>query len=400
MSGPLRIAIFANTLPPLGPGAADATVRYGGVERAALSLARALAGRGHEVWAFCGTVAGQDRAVLAFDEGRLRIRVARAAAFVGQTPVAPALLRAPREAGRCDVVLAYMGDQPAPTLALHWARRWRAPLVVSFHGDPVGGFGSLARRLGVWAHARWLGPRALRAARAVIALSPAAAGSARLLQPHRAKTTVIPNGVDAAAGFQGTRLEARRRHGVPPGAQAVAFVGSLTPIKGPDVLLEAWARVARPGRVLLVAGDGPERARLEAQAARLGVAGSVRFLGFVPATRSGVLAAADVLALPSRSESFPLTLLEAGLAGVPIVASRIPALEGLVEDGRTALLVPPEDPAALAAALERLLGDEPLARGLADAGLRWALGHRWEDVAARTEELLRSVVEGKASPPA
>lgn len=395
----MRLAVFVNSLPALdATGAVVDGVRYGGVQKAAYLLTRALAARGHDVWVF-----GSAPRSLSIDgvEGRWHVRASPATLRVGQAGVALGLFRDP---GRCldgaDAVLAYMGDQPAPTAALRWARRWRAPLVVSYHGDPVHGFGSAARRLAVAAHERWLGPRVLRHAAAIVALTAAAASSSRLVARHSGKVRVIPNGVEPLTRTLPSRAEARRAHGLPAGAPVVLFVGSLTPIKGVDVLLDALGAFSAAGDeggrpVLVVVGEGPDRAALAEQAVRLGLADRVRFLGFVPeADKRALMAAADVLAMPSRSEAFPLTLLEAAQAGLPAVASRIPVLEALVGEGTTGLLAPPEDPAALAEALGRLLRDADL-RGRLGAGARaWAAGFTWEAVAAQTEEALRSVVVG------
>lgn len=390
---PLRIAVFVNRLPPFDhDGRMRAGERFGGVQVAAWSLARALADRGHEVWVFA---AGQRRFNL--DQGNLHVRQVPASLRVGQTPAAWRLFTEPgHHLPPPDVVLAYMGDQPAPLAARRWARRWRVPLVVSYHGDPVGGFGGPVRRLAVRLHERRLGPAVLREAAAVIALSPAAAASSRLLASVRENVRVIPNGVDPESPWAGTRAEARRALGLREDERVILSVGSLTPIKGIDVLLGAFARLAATSKdgasgrsVLLVVGDGPSRMVLERQASGLIAAGRVRFLGFVPAGAGGLFAAADVLAMPSRSEAFPLTLLEAGIAGLPAVASRLPVLEALVEDGRTGRLVPVDDSAALAAALDDLLRDDALRRRMGEAAHAWARAFTWPAVARQTEDVLR-----------
>lgn len=138
----------------------------------------------------------------------------------------------------------------------------------------------------------------------------------------------------------------------------------LDPQKGHPFLLEALVQV--PDAVLALAGDGPERERLERLAADLGVAERVRFLG----RRDDVpelLAACDVFALPSLYEGSSLAVLEAMAAGRPIVSSAIGGTDELIEDGVCGLLVAPRDSAALAAALRRLLDDSPLRERFAAA---------------------------------
>jgi glycosyltransferase involved in cell wall biosynthesis len=129
--------------------------------------------------------------------------------------------------------------------------------------------------------------------------------------------------------------------------------------KGHDHLLDAFARVhaRRPDARLLLVGDGGRREWAEGLARKRGLGGAVTFTGFrtdVPA----LLAVMDCFVLAStRTEGVPQSLLQATAAGVPLVASRIGGIPEVVEDGVTGLLVPPEDPAALAAAIEQTLAD-------------------------------------------
>jgi glycosyltransferase involved in cell wall biosynthesis len=136
----------------------------------------------------------------------------------------------------------------------------------------------------------------------------------------------------------------------------VVYAGRLWPEKGVDVLIEAMARLGR-GQ-LAVAGDGPERPRLERLAAAR-APGRVRFHGRLP--KDEVLAlvrSGTVLAVPSRSqENQPMVVLEAFACGVPVVTSALGGLPELVRPGRNGDSAPPEDPEALAAALDRMLGD-------------------------------------------
>ena len=149
-----------------------------------------------------------------------------------------------------------------------------------------------------------------------------------------------------------------------------SFAANLVRRKGVDVLLEALAKLAphEPAR-LWVAGDGPERAALEAAAVRLGIADRVHFLG----PRDDVadwLEACDVFVLPSRAEGLGVAALEAMARGRPVVASAVGGLAETVVHERTGWLVPPEDPDALAAGLEALLADPALAQRLGAAGAR------------------------------
>jgi glycosyltransferase involved in cell wall biosynthesis len=236
----------------------------------------------------------------------------------------------------------------ADLLHAHWlpagwvAARTGRPYVVQVWGTDV----ELARRM------PWLARNVLRAARLVIAPSSALAEAALALGATEVR--VIPSGVD-----------------IPPhvGAEAepteVLYAGRLSPEKGVLELVEA----AR-GMTLVVVGDGPLRRRVPG--AR----------GFVPRRELQLLyARAAVVACPSRREGFGVACLEAMAHARPVVATSVGGLRDLVVNGETGIVVPPNDPAALRAALERLLADPGLRRRLGTAGrLRAQERFSWDAV--------------------
>jgi glycosyltransferase involved in cell wall biosynthesis len=154
-----------------------------------------------------------------------------------------------------------------------------------------------------------------------------------------------------------------------PGSQIVGVVARLEPEKGHPTLLEAWPAVIRavPDAYLLVVGEGSRREDLEGLARALRIAHRVVFTGRrddVPA----VTAALDAAVLPSYREAQGLSVLEAMALSRPVVASAVGGIPEMIEDGRTGLLVPSHDPAALGGAIGRLLADEALAAELGRAG--------------------------------
>ncbi len=151
------------------------------------------------------------------------------------------------------------------------------------------------------------------------------------------RVDVVPNGVDPA------RYAVART-----GGAGVLWLGLMVPVKRLDVLAAAMALL--PEHAASFVGDGPSRPLVPANVALPGFADDVR----------PWLATADVLALPSAAENCPLVVLQAMAAGVPVVASGVGGVPELVEDGVTGLLVPPDDPAALAAALRDVLRDSGL----------------------------------------
>ncbi len=155
---------------------------------------------------------------------------------------------------------------------------------------------------------------------------------------------------------------------ISPDSPIVGVVARLEPEKGHPTLLEAWPAViaAVPKAHLLIVGEGSQREALEAQVKALGIGKSVTFTGRrddVPA----VTAALDVAVLPSYREAQGLSILEAMALSRPVVASAVGGIPEMIEHGRTGLLVPPREPAALAAAIVRLLTDHPYADTLAKA---------------------------------
>jgi glycosyltransferase involved in cell wall biosynthesis len=207
-----------------------------------------------------------------------------------------------------------------------------------------------------------------RLATHVTAVSREVAASSVALGIPASRVTVIENGVDVSR-FDGVTRRGRISglEAVPEDAPLVGSVGCLAPRKDYGTLLSALERLAAGHEFrCAIAGDGPDRTTLEAQAAERGLAGRVLFLG----ERSDVdqlLPAFDVFTLSSREEGIPNALLEAMAAARPCVATRVGGNAEVLEDGRTGWLVPPQDPGALATALGEALSrpDEAARRGAA-----------------------------------
>jgi len=157
---------------------------------------------------------------------------------------------------------------------------------------------------------------------------------------------------------------------LPDGTRLLLSVSRLEPQKGVDVALRALVRLPED-TALVVLGEGPQRAELEALARELGVAERVRMPGRVGDV-AALLRQAELLVHPARWEGFGLAILEAMLCAKPVVAARVSSIPELVVDGETGALVPPDDVEALATALVTLLEDPPQALALGEAGLRRA----------------------------
>jgi glycosyltransferase involved in cell wall biosynthesis len=180
--------------------------------------------------------------------------------------------------------------------------------------------------------------------------------------------------------------------------RVVGAIGRLVPQKAMHVLVEATPALlqADPATRVLIVGDGPLRADLEAQAARLGVAHAVRFAGYQEDVVSAY-AAMDVFVLPSRDEGFGLVFLEAMAMGVPVVGTRVIGSEDAVDDGVTGLLVPYANAAALATAVRSILESPELAGRLREAAAdRVRRVYSREQCAAQVEALYRELLDGPA----
>jgi D-inositol-3-phosphate glycosyltransferase len=201
------------------------------------------------------------------------------------------------------------------------------------------------------------------------------------------RTLVIPPGVDLQRFRPGDREQARRRVGVPEDAVVLLFVGRIQPLKAPDMLLHAAARMLAGDpalrarlQVLVVgapSGSGlTEPQRLQELAVSLGVTDVVRFLPPQPPEQlADHYRAADVAVVPSHNESFGLVALEAQACGTPVVAAAVGGLSTAVDDGVSGLLVHGRDPDAYAAAIRRVLGRREL---LAAGARRHATAFSWD----------------------
>lgn len=188
------------------------------------------------------------------------------------------------------------------------------------------------------------------------------------------------------------RAEVLREFGVPEPAHLIVSVGRLVPQKNHELAVRALVDI--PEATLVILGEGPGRASIDAVARRAGVAGRVRLAG-ARADARAVMGAADVVVAPSRWEGLPLAVIEALAAGRPVVATRVIGLAELIEDGRSGLLVEDDDAPALAAAVRGVLADPVRAAHLGEEGRRTAARYSEEAMIDAYLSVYDGVVDGR-----
>jgi D-inositol-3-phosphate glycosyltransferase len=211
---------------------------------------------------------------------------------------------------------------------------------------------------------------------------------------------VVPPAVEHAFFAPGDRGGARRAIGLPTDRPIVLFVGRIQPLKAPDVAVRTLAGLHRGDAVLVIVGgaSGPggngEVAATRTLAAELGVADRVVFVEPKPHhLLSSYYRAADVVIVPSRSESFGLVALEAAACGIPVVASAVGGLLNVVHDGVTGVLVEGRSPERFARAVGALLDDPAAAAAMGHVAAVRARRFTWSFTAARLRRLYSDLVE-------
>jgi D-inositol-3-phosphate glycosyltransferase len=216
----------------------------------------------------------------------------------------------------------------------------------------------------------------------------------RLYGNPQGRIEIVAPGVEHAYFGPGAQWGARAALDLPTDVPVVLFVGRIQPLKGPDVAIRAMHAMRRDDALLLIVGGASgsegdsEVERAHQLVDELGLHDRVRF---VPPQPHHILStyyrAADVVIVPSRSESFGLVALEAAACGVPVVASAVGGLQSLVDHGDTGFLVDRRDPVLFARAIDEILDDPLLAASMSVASAERAQGYTWGIAAAKLREL-------------
>ncbi|MBW6465826.1 MAG: glycosyltransferase [Brevefilum sp.] len=224
------------------------------------------------------------------------------------------------------------------------------------------------------------------------------------------KITIIPPGVDTHHFYPIPQDEAKEAIGIPTSDRLALFVGRIEPLKGVDTLIRAMSIVRKtcktfrcPHYLAVIGGDpeeDPEEMtaemnRLQALCQELGLSDMILFLGKRgQMTLPYYYAAAEVVVMPSRYESFGMVALEAMACGTPVIASRVGGLAHLIQDGETGYFVPSQDPEALAEKLRLVFVDKELRTRLGAQAARYARDFCWESISSQITDVYEEMVSG------
>ena len=291
-------------------------------------------------------------------------------------------------------VLHCHGIYPPSYLASLLRERLSVPVVVTSHGGDVYEHNVRLQKSAVVERC----VQGLRSADALIAISRFTRdGMARLCPEAAPRIVDIPNGVHVAAYAERAAPPRGSYSSLEPKTYAI-FLGRLKYRKGVDVLLQALGRIPATGRVeLVIVGDGEERAALEVLSDQLDLTERVRFLGTITGpAKSYLLQNARFGVIPSRQwEAFGLVVLEGYASGLPMLVTDMSGLADLVQPGTTGLLVPPEAPDDMAAALQRLFTDDALVSDMSQTARQVVQQYDWSNVARRHVALYESLSAGR-----
>jgi len=377
----MRVAIFQTG--PLGPGGAEYVVHH---------TANQLVELGNDVVVFRGKPLFKTppKAIYHTLPHAYRVHQFACPIIKGLSrPWARWNLRHIVESTGCDIVHAHT-LHTSGSIAVRARRSLGVPVLVTGHGEDI----QLDQELGYGYRLKRRHDRAVRFALTnadgATAISRAMAGEMLDAGARGDRLWVVPNGINPTAAQNVEPLVRERPY--------VFAMGRFVPKKGFDVLLRAFAEVRRSGIRgvdLLIAGDGPEKGRLQALVSKLELNGWVHFIGYLDETQKPrVIAGARVFICPSLREPLGIVNIEAMAVARAVIASDVDGIPDLIEPGRNGLLFPRNDATVLSSHIQTLLNNPELARSMGEAGREKAAEYTWAKITKMYLEIYQQLIEG------
>jgi glycosyltransferase involved in cell wall biosynthesis len=379
---------------------------FGGPVKAAYQISRELIKRGHEVVVYT-TDAKDFSSRLEIDSSNTikgmkvhRFRnlsltlVKKLKLFI--TPQLALFAR--KEVRKFDIIHLHEYRTFQNIVIHHYARKYNVPYVLQAHGS--------LPRIGTWQRLKWIydiffGYRLLRDASKVIALTRIEAEQYKRMAVPEEKIVIIPNGIDLSECAELPPKGAfKKKFNIPEDKKIILYLGRIHKIKGIDSLVKAYAYLINEmnfkDAVLVIAGpDDGYLGEVKSLVYGLGIAGSVLFTGpLYGRDKLEAFVDSEIFVLPSRYETFPVTVLEVYACEKPVVASKVGGLKDLVIDGETGLLFDSENVEQLAKSVFNLLNDNYIAKEMGLKGKNFVRENfTIEKVVERLERVYEEVVQ-------
>lgn len=397
----MKIGYFNTEFPYKNPitGEMIRDYAYGGVENVTYNLAVQMAKRGHQVYIFTSSIDSKE-SIEEYED--ITIYRYKKSFTIGSAPISIDILYKPLKLGvDLDIVHAQVGNLPAPLTAYRYAKKRKTPFIVTYHEDSMVGFGSLARKLGLFLCNHYFTDKLLSTADVILTPSRYYIDKSKFLKKYKNKVKAIPNGInlgDFEVPYSKERC--RKKLNLPMNKKIILFCGSLTQRKAPHILIKAMKKVVIdiPDSYLVFVGDGMMREELGMAARKLKVNRNVKFAGFVEENfKPFYYKSSDVFVLPSYSEGFGIVLLEASACGLPLVVSDLEVFRSIVEEGVNGLFSKTGEDEDIAKKLIYLLKNGDIREKMGEAAKKKVEEFPWERVAEETEKVYNDVITSNKS---
>jgi glycosyltransferase involved in cell wall biosynthesis len=389
----MKIGYFTNEFPYKNPITGEITKLYcgGGVGEVVFNLAIQMAKRGHEIYIFTTAV---EEKTSTTDFENIHIIRYKSYIKIGMASISPGLIYEPLFSNiKLDIIHAHLGNIPGPIGGYLYSKCHHVPLIITHHGDVLHTLGNPLYRSTLYASDLIMNFLLSKSDRIIVS-SKEQVGGSQHLGKYWNKTSIIPNGINSIEFEKENSKEMCRTNlNIPLNKKIILFVGVLSHIKGLSTLLKALRIIKDryPDVCLVVVGDGNYKKNLISLTGKLGLEQNIIFPGYVFKNIEYYYNSADLFALPSFSEGYPLVLLEASAAGLPLVVSDLECLKAIVHDGENGLITVTGDEHDLAEKILTLLNDEKKCQLMGRQAKKQIKHLSWESVSSQTEEIYLNI---------